>query len=210
MRILTAGRFNRLQVSGGSSQRTGVKTASAAKRQLKNKKNRQQGFTLIEMVVVMALISTLTAFALPKIRSSLFTDELRGTARRFIGLIAETGQEARSKRTPLLLRFDRKQNQFTTSSAAKTFENNDTDQASSMKVPESVEVVDISTAHGGTKNIGELAIRFSSRGYVDKTVVHFRDDDGDELSVIISPFLGVTRVLEGYISLDDDRYSIEN
>ena len=173
-------------------------------------KRNEQGFTLIEMVVVMALISILTAFALPKIRSSLFTDELRGTARRFIGLVAETGQEARSKRSPLLLRFDREQHRFTTSSATTIFENNEAEQSTGMKVPESVEIIDVATAHGGTKNSGELAIRFSPRGYVDKTVVHFRDDDGEELSVIISPFLGVTRVLEGYIALDDDRYSMEN
>ena len=164
---------------------------------------------MIELVVVMVLISTLTAFTVPKIRSTLFTNELRSAARRFIGLVAETGQEARSKRIPLLLRFDRDEHRFTTSSATTGFDDKE-EQTSSMQIAESVEVVDVSTAHGGTKDIGSLTIRFNTRGYVDKTVVHFRDDDGDELSVILSPFLGVTRVLEGYVTLDDDRYVTEN
>jgi general secretion pathway protein H len=166
------------------------------------------GFTLIELIVVMVLITTMTAFAIPKIRSSLFTDQLRATARRFIGLVAETGQEARSKRTEVELRFDRDQHLFTTAPTAGITKDEAVKRYLNVQVSESVQVVDISTVHGGKKTVGELVIPFSSRGYVDKTVVHFRDDSGDELSVILSPFLGVTRVLEGYVSLDDDRFTL--
>ncbi len=167
----------------------------------------EQGFTMIELIVVMVLITMMTAFAIPKIRSSLFTDELRGTARKFIGLVSEAGQDARVKRTEVLLRYDRQQHVFTTGPVeGKTLQDRE-QRYPGVLVPESVEVVDIATAHGGTKNQGELAIRFNSRGYVDKTVVHLQGDDGDELSVILSPFLGVTRVLEGYVSLDDDRFT---
>jgi len=167
----------------------------------------EQGFTMIELIVVMVLITMMTAFAIPKIRSSLFTDELRSTARRFIGLVSEAGQDARVKRSEIRLRYDRQQHFFTTGPVeGKTLQDR-VRQYPKVVVPESVEVVDISSAHGGKKNQGDLEIRFSSRGYVDKTVVHLRDDGGDELSVILSPFLGVTRVLEGYVSLDDDLFT---
>jgi general secretion pathway protein H len=66
-------------------------------------------------------------------------------------------------------------------------------------------MTEIRTAHG---QADISVIRFSSRGYTDKTVVHFRDDNGDELSVMISPFLSATRVLEGYVSLEDDRITL--
>lgn len=173
----------------------------------------EQGFTLIELIVVMVLISLTAAFALPRIRSSLYTNELKATARRFIGLVAETGQEARSKRITVELRFDAGDNVFT---AVPATSGTDTSWAESereypkVRVDESVQVVDITSAHGDkiTRSSGDLVIRFSSRGYVDKTVVHFRGDSGDELSVMLSPFLGVTRVLEGYVSLDDDRFVI--
>lgn len=165
------------------------------------------GFTLVELIVVMVLITMMTAFAIPKIRSSLFTDQLRATARKFIGLVSEIGQDARSKRTGVVLRFDRKQHLFTTAPAAGIMKDDTVKRYPKVRVSESVQVVDISTVHGGKKTLGELVILFSPRGYVDKTVVHFRDDSGDELSVILSPFLGVTRVLEGYVSLDDDRFT---
>jgi general secretion pathway protein H len=162
---------------------------------------------MIELIVVMVLISMMTAFAIPKIRSSLFTDELRATARKFIGLVSEAGQDARVKRTEVRLRYDRQQRFFTTAPVEGQTLQDRVRQFSKVPVPESVEVVEIATAHGGTKNQGKLEILFNSRGYVDKTIVHLRDDSGDELSIILSPFLGVTRVLEGYVSLDDDRFT---
>ena len=168
----------------------------------------EDGFTLIELIVVMVLISTVTAFAIPKLRSSLFTDQLRATARQFIGLVAETGQEARSSRSAVELRFDREQHLFTAVPAAGGIADASLERYAKLRLAESVQVVDITSAHGGKKTVGELVIRFSSRGYVDKTVVHLRDDSGDELSVILSPFLGVTRVLEGYVSLEDDRVAL--
>ncbi len=164
-----------------------------------------QGFTLIELIVVMVLIATMTAFAIPKIRSSLFTDQLKATARQFIGLVAEAGQDARSRRTAQELRFDRELRQFTMAPAVEAAPDDAVRRYASVQVPDSVQVVDVTTAHGGRKSLGDLVIRFSPRGYVDKTVVHLRDDSGDELSVMLSPFLGVTRVLEGYVALEDDR-----
>ncbi len=166
------------------------------------------GFTLVELIVVMVLITMMTAFAIPKIRSSLFTDQLRATARQFIGLVTEAGQEARLRKIKVELRFDREQRLFTTAPAVGISADKTVRRYPKVLVPESVQVMDISSVHGGKKALGELVIRFSPRGYVDKTVVHFRDTGGDELSVILSPFLGVTRVLEGYVSLDDDRFTL--
>ena len=169
-----------------------------------NRYGSDQGFTLIELIVVMVLLAMMTVVALPKIRSSLFTNQLRATARRFIGLVAETGQEARSKMIEMQLRFDPDQHRFTSRPAAEAATDFSKRDSAGMSVPESVQVVDVSSVHGGTQSRGAMVIRFSPRGYVDKTVIHFRDDEG-ELSIFLSPFLGVTRVFEGYISLDDDR-----
>jgi len=171
-----------------------------------NRAGSDQGFTLLELIVVMVLISMMTAFALPKIRSSLFTNQLRATARRFIGLVAETGREARFRMMEIELRYDPGKHSFTAVPVAEIATDNLAWNGVMLSLPESVRVVDITSAHGGINSRGTLLIRFNARGYVDKTVVHFQDDDG-ELSVFLSPFLGVTRVMEGYVSLDDDPLS---
>jgi len=171
-----------------------------------NRYGSEQGFTLIELIVVMVLISMMSALAFPKIRSTLFTNQLRATARRFIGLVAATGQEARSKMIEVQLRFDPEQHRFITAPVSATATEFPERNFAEISVPESVQVVDVTSVHGGRKSRGELVIRFSPQGYVDKTLVHFRDnDEGEELTVFLSPFLGVTRVFEGYVFLDDDR-----
>ena len=168
-----------------------------------NRYGTDQGFTLIELIVVMVLISMMTAFALPKIRSSLFTNQLRATTRRFVGLVAETAQEARSKRIELQLVFAPELHQFTTSPVSEISEDLEQQKFTGISVPESVQVMDVTSVHGGKKSGGAMVIRFSPRGYVDKTVIHFRDEDA-ELSVFLSPFLGLSRVVEGYVPLDED------
>ncbi|MCI5147367.1 MAG: type II secretion system protein, partial [Candidatus Electrothrix sp. AR3] len=80
----------------------------------------KRGFTLIELIVVMVLISLTASFVMPRIRSSLFTNELTSTVRRFVGLVAETAQDARLKQIPLTLRFDTERQLFITMSAGKS------------------------------------------------------------------------------------------
>ncbi|MCW5205816.1 prepilin-type N-terminal cleavage/methylation domain-containing protein [Desulfobulbus sp. F5] len=160
-----------------------------------------QGFTLIELIVVMVLISLTASFAIPQIRSTLFTNELTSAVRRFVGLVAETGQEARLKRSAVVLHYDDSQRLFTVAPA----EENDANEKKyqEVRLADSVQVTSIVAAHSESST--DLNIRFDSRGYVDKTAVHFRHENGDELTVLLSPFLGVTRILDGHVSLDDDR-----
>ncbi len=169
----------------------------------------ERGFTLVELIVVMVMISLTASFAMPRIRSTLFTNQLTSAVRRFVGLVAETAQEARLKRTSLVLRFDRERHLFT---AGPVQDNGMDDERKyqRIRVDESVQVVDIESAHSDkeSKFAGGMAIRFSSRGYTDKTAVRFRHENGDEMSVILSPFLGMTRILEGSVFLADDRLTL--
>ncbi|WP_417909928.1 pilus assembly FimT family protein [Candidatus Electronema sp. PJ] len=163
-----------------------------------------QGFTLVELIVVMVLISLTVSFAVPQIRSALFANELTAAVRRFVGLIAETGQEARLKRTTVVLRYDRRQRLFTVSSAATEKDGEGSSKKyQEVQLVDSVQVTDIEAAH--RQESTDLSIIFDARGYVDRTAVHFRHDNGDELTVMLSPFLGVTRILDGHFSLEDDR-----
>ena len=79
-----------------------------------------RGFTLLELMVVMVLLTMITAFAMPGLRSALFSDQLKATARQLIGLVVETGQEAVRSQAEQLLHFDLERNQVWTSSAKKT------------------------------------------------------------------------------------------
>lgn len=165
----------------------------------------ERGFTLIELIVVMVLISLTAAFAMPQISSALFGNELNTAVRRFAGLTAEVGQEARLRRTAMTLRFDRSQGLFTAAPVGNGSgeEGGSEKTSSALRLDESVQVADITSAHGGASE--DMTILFDAHGYVDKTAVHFRHEDGEERTVLLSPFLGVTRILDGRVALDEDR-----
>ncbi|CAK8722085.1 Prepilin-type N-terminal cleavage/methylation domain-containing protein [Candidatus Electronema halotolerans] len=166
----------------------------------------EHGFTLVELIVVMVLISLTAAFAMPNIRSSLFADELKSAARRFVGLATEAAQEARQQRTAVLLRFDQDEHRFTAAPAGTEGMISEK-QYGQVRLAASVEVTDIDAAHREANP--DLTILFDQRGYTDRTAVHFRQDNGDELTVLLSPFLGLARIVEGHVSLDDDRILLE-
>ena len=171
----------------------------------------KKGFTLIELIIVMVLISLTASFALPKIQSNLYTNELRATAQRFVGLVTEASQEARAKNTAFSLRFDTQANAFLAvpvTSKAKTEE-----EAGKVylraKLDDSVTLAEIETQRDEAfKNTDDTGIIFNTRGYTRKAIIHFKGDTGNQVSVILSPFLGVARILEDHVSLEDDRMTI--
>jgi prepilin-type N-terminal cleavage/methylation domain-containing protein len=178
-----------------------------------------RGFTLLELMVVMVLLTLVTAFAMPGLRTSLFTDQLKATARQLVGLIAETGQEAVRSQAEQLLHIDQERNLVwvtaevkkkpegadTTSDTAAVWDNDPGKQWSRVTLPDAVKVIDIESVSGGKKSVGEMTIRFTTKGYVDKTLIHLRDDEGRDLTLILSPFLAVTRIVDAYVDIGDEK-----
>lgn len=171
-----------------------------------------RAFTLLELMVVMFLISITISFAIPNIRSSLYTDELKAVARKLVGLVSEGSQQSLRQRAPYLLTYESDTRVFELAPVTggggdadgDASEESDKRAASSLKLPAGVRVRDITSYHGGVQSTGDLTIWISSKGYVDLTLIHLEDEDSDELTVMLSPFLGVTRVLDGYLALDSD------
>ena len=163
------------------------------------------GFTLVEIMVVMVIITIVTAFALPALRTNLFSDQLKSTARKIIGLVSEASQEAVRSQSVYLLNFDFEGNRIWMSGGKSASTDEETDRKQELDLPDSVRVVDISSVHGGKEGQGEAVIRFTTQGYVDKTLIHLRSDDGRDLTIMLSPFIATTKVMDSYVALDDEK-----
>lgn len=174
------------------------------------KSSPSRGFTLLEILVVMVLISLVTAFTLPSIRTSLFTDQLKATARRLVGFVTEVSQDAVRNQSEYRIEFDLEQSRITATpatSGAKQDDQAETEKnrVASLEVPESVRIVDVESNSGGKLSMGTAALFLSKKGYIDKTAIHLRSEDGDDMTIILSPFLGVTRIFDSYVDLADER-----
>jgi len=168
-----------------------------------------RGFTLLELMVVMVLISLMTAFTMPTLRSSLFSDQLKTTTRRLVAMISETSQEAVRTQSAHFLSFDLGQNQVWMNDGAQDESEDDVIAKRHLNIDDSVKVVDIVSVYGGKRSQGKTTIRFSKKGYVDMTLIHLRSGDGREMTLMLSPFLGVTKLFDSYIELEDEQVSFE-
>lgn len=78
----------------------------------KSAESRTAGFTLIELILVMALLATLMAFAAPSLSRSLRDRNLRQEATRFVALTEYARSEAISHGVPMVVWVNVAANQF--------------------------------------------------------------------------------------------------
>ena len=70
-------------------------------------------------------------------------------------------------------------------------------------LPAGVRVLDVWFRDKGKEMTGRTAIRFSSKGYIQPSVIHLGSEDGRVFTLVLSPFLGKVKVYEEYIEFED-------
>ena len=164
-----------------------------------------KAFTLVELIVVMTLIAVIASFAVPQIANFLFADQLKVSVRKLVGLMHRTSQLAQQQQASYLLTYHQRERTFTIR-PDKTDENTMVEKKENhLQLADSVAVRDLWSWYGGRREADAFVIRFTKNGYVEPTIVHLYRDDGEELSVVLSPFLGKVQVVSGYVQPDKER-----
>jgi general secretion pathway protein H len=52
------------------------------------------------------------------------------------------------------------------------------------------------------KAYDEATIRFSKKGYIEQSMIHLQSQDGRQLSLELTPFLGSIKIHDGYVDFD--------
>jgi type II secretion system protein H len=156
----------------------------------------QKAFTLIELILVMALLAIVLAISAPALSRFFKSRGLDSEARRFMALTRAAQSRAVSEGVPMLLWFDTKQRTYGLN-ADKTFVENDTkaeqftvDDSLEIEVRHSADAIAASQA-SPFKNEkldtgGLYTLRFNPDGFVSASspeIVVFRQKDNGELWV---------------------------
>ena len=161
---------------------------------------RSPGYTLIELVVVLVLLSLIFGITVPKFRQNLFSNSLDATSLRFIGLVQELRERAVSSQVSQVLHFDIRNNRIWFFAKNATEEEQEAARERAFELPADVRIENVWTWRSGTF-YEEGVILFSRKGYVEQSVIHLQSEDGRETSLELTPFLGSVKIHDGYVDI---------
>lgn len=162
-------------------------------------------FTLLELIVVMVLITIVTSFAVPQIANFLYADQLKVSARKLVGLINQSAQLAQRQQSPYLLRYSNKERKFTVEPEQIKDDKKKKKNDGVLQLTGKVAVRDIWSFYGGIKSGEDFTLRINGSGYVEPTIIHLRDAESKEMSMLIPPFLGTIQLVDTYVDPDDEK-----
>jgi len=163
--------------------------------------NSTKGYTLIELVVVVALLGLFLGLAVPRLRYGLVTDDLKATTRRMVGLVGEVRNEAIREQRVYLVHLDLESNRLWIEYAGMGEEARALAQEQALVFPRGVRFLDVWRRGEGKQAQGEITLHFSKKGYVEQTFIHLGADDGRAFTLTLSPFLGTVKIYDKYVDV---------
>ncbi|HPC73623.1 MAG TPA: prepilin-type N-terminal cleavage/methylation domain-containing protein [Syntrophales bacterium] len=156
------------------------------------------GYTLIELSIVVFLIGLMLLIAVPRVRESLFTDQLSSAARRLVGAARELRSVAVRDQVDQILQISLDEKSYWIYSADMTPEKKEEMKKRALHLPGDVKFADAYVAGKEKKTAGEVSIRFFSRGYVEPAVIHLADGERF-MTLVLHPFIHTVETHEKYL-----------
>jgi Tfp pilus assembly protein FimT len=159
------------------------------------------GYTLIELILVLVLLSLMLGLVVPKFRQAVLSDSLDATSLRIIGLVQELRERAISDQVSYNLHLDIRERKLWASASSASEEEQETARERAHQLPLDVKITDVWSWSSG-KLYDEATIYFSKKGYIEQAMIHLQSQDGRQLSLELTPFLGSIKIHDGYVDFD--------
>lgn len=160
-----------------------------------------RGFTLIELVVVLVLLGLMFGITVPKFRQALLSDSLNSTSLKLVGLVQDLRERAISGQVSYVLHLDIRGKKIWAFASTASEEEQEIARERAYELPVDVKIQDVWSWSSG-KFFNEGIIRFSRKGYIEQSMIHLQSEDGREVSLELTPFLGSIKIHEGYVDFD--------
>jgi len=148
----------------------------------------QQGFTLLELLVVLSIVVLTFAFLLPSFPETIISSPLKKECSRLAAFIAQTRNLAMRQSSDHILHLDLDNNTYFLTSE---------DGNSTHPLPQQVRFRDVIIHNGDTVSHGIVDIFLSHKGYAAPALIHLTDNE-DLFTLVLSPFLADTTIVTGY------------
>jgi general secretion pathway protein H len=160
------------------------------------------GFTLIELIVVIALIGIVLFVAIPRIEGNPFLDDTKETSRWMIGRLRALRESAVREQNQFVLHIDLDTNRIWQTEEGMEAEAVEQAEMDARSLPETFRVVDLQFPDGRIQTSGRAEINFYRSGYADKVLIHVQDEER-YLTFVVETFLSDVRIHEAYANFED-------
>lgn len=191
-------------------------------------KENTPGFTLIELLIVIALIGLITLFALPSV-TNYFKLSLNSASRELASIAKEAYNSAVMTGQVQRLVYDLKENQYWVEAGPPTilldtaesklkeerrkkfakptekppetgFKLNKAVSRKKISLPRGVIFQDVFTEQSPEPIQEGLAFtHFFPHGVTEQAIIHLKDTSNHEITLVISPLIGRTKLIERYV-----------
>jgi general secretion pathway protein H len=162
----------------------------------------KRGYTLIELIVVIVMIGVILTFTAPRLRDALLNDPLKAIARKMVGMIQNLRNEAVRKQQTYTLHLDLNSNRFWIDTTTMTEDEQAIFREQASTFPTHVRIRDVWIKDEGKISEGEARIWFTPMGYTQMSAIHLRSQDGREMTLELSPFIGKVTIVDRYVEFD--------
>ena len=162
----------------------------------------EDGFTLIELIVVISLMGLLVFFTLPRLGDNPFLEDSKQSSRWLIGKVQTLKESAIREQKQHSLHFDLDSGRIWETNESMTLEAvEDAALNRSYSLPDDLRIIDIEYPNKGKIDSGQAEINFYKAGYTDKALVHMQEGD-TYMTFLIEPFLANVEFFEEYVGFD--------
>jgi len=162
---------------------------------------RKQGYTLIEITIVMSLIGLFMLLTIPRFQEGILTDNLKLSIRKIIGTVKNLRNMAIRNQKDYLICFDLESNRMWTTFFTMSPEERYQAKQNAFQFPPNIQILDLAHPGMDKDTTGHATIRFFKKGYVQPTVIHLGTKDGRQSSLVLSPFLWKVKVYDRYVDI---------
>ena len=164
---------------------------------------RIKGFTLIELIVVISLISIMLFFAIPRFQSNVLSDSTKEVSRWILLKIPNVKERAVREQKRYILHVSLDANRLWITHEAMLQEALQSAETNGYKLPEDIKLLDVEYPDQEKISVGQADIYFNEKGYSDKAIIHLENDDNEKFSFLIEPFLLRVRLYNRYAEFGD-------
>ncbi len=155
-----------------------------------------RGFTLLELIVVMALITLMFFFTFPRIHRFIFDNRADDATRTIAGMVLRLKRNAVVSRVRHTLHIDMYEGRIWATSESMDEFQQDAAYERGVALPSDMRVLGVDLPLKKRDDSGRADIVFYPGGYSDKAVVYLEKDSGESLEMVIEPFLPDVAVRE--------------